>query len=162
MKNMKFIFIVFFVALSSCLNASGGREEDTFSYSGISALSVEGSFFEIDIIGQSRNEVEAEITIPDRLRDRGVKVLHDRQGSELRVWVEVPRLSFARTSGSRMRFIVPDSTIISPLYVFISLSFAPETRPCRRPGMNRRFNEIKVRIKIVSRITPILPRTIEV
>ena len=48
--------------------------EDIFSFTGVEKLTVIGSFFDVDVTGHSQGSVEVEVTIPERLRKRGVTV----------------------------------------------------------------------------------------
>jgi len=113
----KFGFVTVFSVLGIAVFAGGGGEmfEESASFSGIDRLSVEGAFFEVEITGSSTATIEAEFIIPDRLRRRGVKVLHETRGGELRVWVErkVVSITSPPWSGPRMNFSVPAGTLVN-------------------------------------------------
>ena len=102
--------------LALVLTGGGGAEgegDDTrLSVAGIRSLEVEGSFFTVEITGHPGADVEARFEIPERLRQRGVQVLHETRGSTLRVWVKRPPgpLSTAGLKTPRLIFEVPVST----------------------------------------------------
>jgi len=115
MKKLGLMMV--FSVLGTVTFAGGGGElvEESLSFSGIDRLTVEGSFFDVDITGSSTATIEAEFIIPDRLRGRGVKVLHETRGSELRVWVErkVVSITSLPWRGPRMRFTVPADILVN-------------------------------------------------
>lgn len=114
----KLVLVTVFIVLGIVVFAGGAGEgdmvEESFSFSGIDKLTVEGSFFEVDITGSSTATIEAEFVVPARLRARGVNVLHETRGSELRVWVErkVISITVPPRGGPRMRFTVPVDTLV--------------------------------------------------
>jgi len=114
----KLVLVTVFIVLGIMVFAGGAGEgdmvEESFSFSGIDNLTVEGAFFEVDITGSSTATIEAEFVVPARLRARGVNVLHETKGSELRVWVErkVISIMVPPRGGPRMRFTVPVNTLV--------------------------------------------------
>lgn len=114
----KLVLVTVFIVLGIMVFAGGAGEgdmvEESFSFSGIDKLTVEGAFFEVDITGSSTATIEAEFVVPARLRARGVNVLHETRGSELRVWVERKVISITAPPwrGPRMRFTVPVNTLV--------------------------------------------------
>ncbi len=115
----KLLLVMVFIVPGIMVFAGGAGEgdivEESFSFSGIDKLTVEGAFFEVQIIGSSSTTIEAEFVIPARLRERGVNVLHETRGSELRVWVErtVVSITTPPWRGPRMRFTVPVDTLVN-------------------------------------------------
>jgi len=115
----KLVLMMVFIVLGIMVFAGGAGEgdmvEENLSFFGIDKLTVEGSFFEVQIIGSSATTIEAEFIIPARLRGRGVNVLHETRGSELRVWVErtVVSITTPPWRGPRMRFTVPVNTLVN-------------------------------------------------
>jgi hypothetical protein len=118
-KMKKLVLVTVFIVLGIVVFAGGAGEGnmvvESFSFSGIDKLTIEGAFFEVDISGSSTAAIEAEFTFPARLRDRGVNVLHETKGSELRVWVEKKAISIMAPPrrGPRMRFTVPVATLVN-------------------------------------------------
>jgi hypothetical protein len=96
MKSTNFLNAVAW--LSGCVVAvsivstgcSGGAApfEETQSFAGIEEIIVDGSYFEVEVIGHSQSSVDTEITIPDRIRRRGVTVTRETTGSTLEIRVE--------------------------------------------------------------------------
>ena len=115
----KLVLVTVLIVLGIMVFAGGAGEgdmvEESFSFSGIDKLTVEGSFFEVEIIGSSTTTIEAEFVVPARLRARGVNVLHETRGSELRVWVErkVVSITTPPWRGPRMRFTVPVDALVN-------------------------------------------------
>jgi hypothetical protein len=92
-----------------------GEEDDTrLAVAGIRSLVVEGSFFNVKITGRAGPELEARFEIPERLRKRGVQVLHETRGSTLRVYVKRPPglISTAGLTTPALIFEVPVSTAV--------------------------------------------------
>jgi hypothetical protein len=89
-----------------------GMDETRLTVAGIRSLEVEGAFFRVEVRGGAGTEVEARFEIPERLKARGVKVLHERRGSTLRVWVKRPPglLSTAALKTPELIFRVPART----------------------------------------------------
>jgi len=113
------VLVMVFIVLGILIFAGGAGEgsmvEESFSFSGIDKLTVEGSFFEVQIIGSSTTMVEAEFVMPTRLRERGVNVLHETKGSELHVWVErtVVSITTPPWSSPSMVFTIPVNTSVN-------------------------------------------------
>jgi DUF4097 and DUF4098 domain-containing protein YvlB len=57
--------------------------------------------------------LDADILIPRKLYNQGVRVLHERNGRELSVWVETPTAPLNFTSGSVMTFRIPMKTDVA-------------------------------------------------
>ena len=88
--------------------------EENYSYSGVHSLTVEGSFFAVEVVGGSGSTLEAQVLMPQRLRRRKVTVIHEKNGDDVRVRVERKGL-FSRLSSSgksRMIFRVPADTVV--------------------------------------------------
>jgi hypothetical protein len=115
----KLVLVTVFIVLGIVVFAGGAGEgdmvEESFSFSGIDKLTIEGAFFEVDVTGSSTATIEAEFVVPARLRERGVNVLHETKGSELHVWVERTVVSIATPpwSSPSMRFTVPVNTSVN-------------------------------------------------
>jgi hypothetical protein len=94
--------------------ASEGDMDESISLTGIDALVVDGSFFTVDITGHAEQSLEAQFTMSARLRDRGVKVVHESRGSELRVRVSRPALTFGVLPGeiATLSFRVPAMAVV--------------------------------------------------
>ena len=95
----------------SCANG-GDPVKETFSYSGVEFIVVNGSFFDVEIKGRSQNVVEGTVTISDRQRRRGVKVNRELTGSTLKLTVETPRrwAGFLSLPGSSIEIGAPIDT----------------------------------------------------
>ena len=65
---------------------------EDFSYAEVGTLTVEGSFFEVNITGYSGEGAEGQIQIPERLQRRGVEVTHQKSETPLEVRVVSPRV----------------------------------------------------------------------
>jgi lia operon protein LiaG len=88
--------------------------EETQSFTGIAKLAVDGSFFEVEVIGHAQDSVETEVTIPDRIRRRGVTVSRQKSGSTLEVSVEGRRVGsgFLSFEQPRIKIKAPFDTEI--------------------------------------------------
>ena len=116
LKRTVLLVIFMVLGLLAFPGGSSGRgiQDDSFSLKGINTLVVDGSFFNIDIEGQSGATMVAEISISQRLRNRGVTVLHEQRGSELHVKVERPVMSISvrPRETARMEFKVPKNVVV--------------------------------------------------
>lgn len=113
MTKRSFFFAVVFMSLWQFVVAgvSIAAEED-LTFSGITNLQVEGAFFDVTVTGYLGDTVVARIKIPDRLIKKGVEVLHEQNGPDLRLWVVHERLfGLKRRFGERcqMNFKVPQA-----------------------------------------------------
>jgi hypothetical protein len=101
------------ILLGPALTAGGAGEmegvETELTARGVRSLEVEGSFFRVEVMGRTGSDVEARFEIPERLLERGVRILHEQSGSLLRVWVKRPPgvLSTAGLKTPQMIFEVP-------------------------------------------------------
>ena len=82
--------------------------EKKFDMEGIKSLEVNGSFCSVEIIGYGGSTLifEGEIKASS---DKEYSIEYDRDGDELKVWIESPRNNWGNTNGS-LRFKVPSST----------------------------------------------------
>jgi hypothetical protein len=105
-----------FICLGLALTAGGGAESEgdagRLSLTGVRSLTVEGAYFAVEIRGGAGAGVEARFEIPERLRKRGVRVLHEQTGTGLRVWVERPDwgINLTGLKTPRLIFEVPVGT----------------------------------------------------
>ena len=84
-RKRSLLLLAIFGTIGSALFAGGASEgdlEESLSFSDTDRLTVEGVFFRVEITGHAEQSLDALIRIPARLRNRGVKVLHEKRGSE--------------------------------------------------------------------------------
>ena len=107
--SVSLVAIVVLSLLSFGCRSGETLAETEFSYSGVSKLTVEGFYFDVDISGDSGDTLDAEMRIPEQRRQRGVRLSHEKTGSEVIVRVERPRLSFifSKIGPSYLTFTVP-------------------------------------------------------
>ncbi|MBT3273041.1 MAG: DUF4097 family beta strand repeat protein [Spirochaetales bacterium] len=96
------------VFLIGCSGTSESLEEE-LAFNGIEKLIVDGSFFEVEVAGHSKDSVDTEVSIPERIRRSGVTVSRVKTGSVLEVKVEGRK----RKSGF-LSFEQPSITISVP------------------------------------------------
>lgn len=92
-KHFITMVITLFALISAfCLitkEAQAVTVEETFEYTGIRELQVDGMFFEVQVSGYAGNAVEGKIIIPQRLvKGNYVEVVHSKKGSVLDVQVK--------------------------------------------------------------------------
>ena len=90
----------------------GAPMEETFEYSGIKELKVDGLFFKVDVTGYSGNTVEGKIAIPQTLfADKFVEVVHSKRGNVLEVQVQHKKIAIPRfTDEAIIQIRVPMDT----------------------------------------------------
>jgi len=111
LRNWLIAALAVLLGLALTAGSAGEMEEveTELTARGVRSLEVEGSFFRVEVMGRTGNDVEARFEIPERLLDRGVRVLHEQSGSRLRVWVKRPPgvLNTAGLKTPQMVFEVP-------------------------------------------------------
>ena len=117
------IVLVLAVSLFAGCAAEKSVFEEEQTFTDIEKLEVVGSFFEVDVVGGSQRTVETKVTIPERIRRRGVSVNLDRSGSTLVVTVqgrgrgsgflsfEQPRLSIGVPIGTAIKLETSSGSI---------------------------------------------------
>jgi hypothetical protein len=78
-----------------------------FSYSGIESVTIEGDLFDIDLTGESRDDVSGVIATSDDFVLR-----HRQNGSTLEIWHEIPLLKFWSSKKHSLTLLVPFSTAV--------------------------------------------------
>jgi hypothetical protein len=74
------------------LEVSADPVEETFEYSGVRELQVDGMFFTVEVSGYTGDVVEGLIRIPQKLYERNfVEVMHSKSGGVLKVEVKKKR-----------------------------------------------------------------------
>ncbi|UCB45969.1 MAG: DUF4097 family beta strand repeat protein [Spirochaetota bacterium] len=115
-STIKFMAVTLCTLLAvSCLTikeVKGAPMEETFEYSGIKELKVDGLFFKVDITGYSGSIVEGKIAIPQTLfKDKFVEVVHSKNGSVLEVQVLHKKIAIPRfTDEAIIQIRVPMDT----------------------------------------------------
>jgi DUF4097 and DUF4098 domain-containing protein YvlB len=96
-STMNFIFKILFLTLIALMLASSfivfevlaDLVEETFEYSGIDELQVDGMFFTLEVSGHTGDSVEGRIAIPQNLHEGNyVEVVHTKSGGVLEVEVK--------------------------------------------------------------------------
>lgn len=106
--------IAFLILLIPLLSFSSGvREEESFTYAGITRIEIRGVFLNVEVRGENNGSVQMRSDLPQGafFLARDFEVKHEVIGSELRVWVERDGV-FSRGSGT-LFFRVPEGTDLS-------------------------------------------------
>jgi hypothetical protein len=105
------VFILFSLLIVGCGSGKDAFENE-FSYSGVDKLTVEGDFFDINISGDSRETLDVEVELSDVLKNRGVRVVHEKKGAEVIVRVEKPKvlINLSQSTASVIRIKAPVDT----------------------------------------------------
>jgi len=101
----KLVFITFFALMltSSFVVHEVLAEpvEETFEYSGVDELQVDGMFFTVEVSGYAGDRVEGRISIPKNLYEGNyVEVVHSKSGGVLEVEVKKKRMTIPPISGT--------------------------------------------------------------
>ncbi|MFP4375792.1 MAG: DUF4097 family beta strand repeat-containing protein [Spirochaetales bacterium] len=96
--------VIFLLVASAPLAAMGQREGGSFSYDGVDRLTVEAASFEVTVEPARERGIGMQIkNKPDEYT-----VYHERNGNEIRVWVEKSFSLFSRPHNGQLEFGVPD------------------------------------------------------
>ncbi len=78
------------LTISCAAFGSGASEDDSFSYPGIDTVSVNAEFLNVEVSGDEGSDVSVSSDLPSDslLESRGYKLLHEVEGSRLKVWLE--------------------------------------------------------------------------
>jgi hypothetical protein len=89
--------------------------EETFEYSGVDELQVDGMFFSVEVSGYTGDAVEGRIVIPQNLYDGNyVEVVHSKSGGVLEVEVKKNKASIPPISGTAVISIrAPHDTTVN-------------------------------------------------
>jgi hypothetical protein len=109
----RIMVILAFLAVAGTAFASGVSEEDRAAILGLDSLSVRAEFLDVEIQADDTPGISMRADLPaDSLfGSRGYRVLHERSGSRLNVWVEKDTPFFSRGRG-KLIFYVPRDTRI--------------------------------------------------
>jgi DUF4097 and DUF4098 domain-containing protein YvlB len=96
-STVRFVFKLVFLTLVALMLTSSfitlevlaDPVEETFEYSGVDELQVDGRFFTVEVSGHTGDAVEGRIVIPENLHEGNyVEVVHSKSGGVLEVEVE--------------------------------------------------------------------------
>ena len=102
------VVLIFIPSLSTCsrrpstvaLEAQADTVEETFDYSGVEELQVDGMFFTVEVSGYAGDRVEGRIAIPENLYEGDyVEVVHSQSGGVLKVEVQKKKATVPPVSG---------------------------------------------------------------
>jgi DUF4097 and DUF4098 domain-containing protein YvlB len=106
-STMKFVFKLVFLTLIALMLTSSfivldilaESMEETFEYSGVDELRVDGRFFTVEVSGHTGDSVEGRIRIPENLYEGNyVEVVHSKSGGVLKVEVKKLKATIPRVS----------------------------------------------------------------
>jgi hypothetical protein len=116
MPGMKrLLVVVLLAAASASAFASGVREDESFSYSGIERVEVKAESLAVEVRGEGGFSVSMRSDLPadSFIEPRRFTVKHEVDGSLLRVWVERDAGLFAPRARGALFFTVPRNVILS-------------------------------------------------
>lgn len=86
------LFLSIIVLLGSALfigcSSDTGAFQENISYTGIDTLTMDASFFDVEVVSHSQPSVSGIINVPNRLKRRRVTVKQEQSGATLRITVE--------------------------------------------------------------------------
>jgi DUF4097 and DUF4098 domain-containing protein YvlB len=105
-----FLFGIAALMIPAISFASGAREEESFSYTGITRIEIRAMFLDVKVRGEYGDTVQMRSDLPEEtfFAPREFKVRHEVVGSDLRVWVEKDGI-FSGGSGA-LFFRVPSGS----------------------------------------------------
>ncbi len=151
---MKRNVIIAFAILASSFAAfaSGGKEDENFSFSGIERMEIDAEFLNVELRGEDRSSVSmsSDLSQGGLFGSRGFTVRHEASGTRLRVWVERDSGS---PGGGTLFFQVPKGTILfmesASGHMWIEGMSAPELRAKSASG-NIRLKDVKADVEAES------------
>ncbi len=142
-RNVIIAFVI--IASSFAAFASGEKEDDNFSSSGIERMEINAEFLNVELRGEDRSSVSmsSDLSQGGFFGSRGFTVRHEVSGTRLRVWVEREAVS---PGGGTLLFQVPKGAVLfmesASGQMWIEGMDAPELRVKSASG-NIRLKDVK-------------------
>ncbi len=92
--------------------AEGTSEPDALTLSGVDSITVRAGTVDVQVRGTNGYDVIVKADLPQSLwSDSGYKIVHERRGSHLNIWVQSDS-PFGVTRGGKLRFEVPRDVVV--------------------------------------------------